>query len=190
MGLINRQKVKQFLISGTYATPEQYLRKNGVKVGKGCVVSPCHLSTSEPYLIEIGDYCRIAKDCEFFNHGGIVCLQISKNDPDLDYFGKIKIGNYVSIGEGCKIMPGVTIGDNVIIGAGTVVTKSIPEGFMVAGNPMKHIGYTEDFYQKLKSNLDLGTGRWDSKRKREYLMSLPDDKFTQKPYIKPRESKN
>ena len=183
MGLINRSKVKQFLISGCYDTPENYLRKHGVKVGKGCYISPCHLSSSEGFLIEIGDYCRIAKDTEFFTHGGIYCLQIQYNDPDLDWFGKIKIGNYVSIGEGCKIMPGVTIGDNVIIGAGSVVTKSVPSGYMVAGNPIKHIGYTEEWYKKLKE-VDLKTGRMNIVEKEKYLLSLPDNKFVSKPYIK------
>lgn len=187
MGLINRQKVKQFLISGCYATPEQYLRKNGVKIGKDCMISPCHLSTSEPWLIEIGDYCRIAKDTEFFTHGIIYSVRLLKDDPDLDFFGKIKIGNYVSIGEGCKILAGVTIGNNVIIAAGSVVTKSIPDGYMVGGNPIKHIGYTDEWYDKLKNGLDLGTGQWDLERKKEYLLSLPDDKFVQKPFIKPRE---
>lgn len=189
MGILNRSKVKQFLISGVYATPEEYLKRKGVKVGEGCMISPCHLSTSEPWLIEIGNYCRIAKDTEFFNHGGIFGLQILHDDYDLDYFGKIKIGDYVSIGEGCKIMPGVTIGNNVIIGAGSVVTKSIPDGFMVAGNPIKHIGYTEDWYKSLKEKWDLKTGRMNIEDKKKYLLSLDDDKFVKKPYIKAKTDK-
>ena len=92
MGLINRSKVKQFLISGVYDTPENYLRKKGVKIGVGCYISPCHLSTSEPWLIEIGNYCRIAKDTKFFTHGIIYSIRLLKNDPDLDFFGKIKQG--------------------------------------------------------------------------------------------------
>lgn len=183
MGLINRSKVKQFLISGCYDTPENYLRKHGVKVGKECFISPCHLSTSEGFLIEIGDYCRIAKDTEFFTHGMLHSMRKYYNDYDLDWFGKIKIGNYVSIGEGCKIMAGVEIGDNVIIGAGSVVTKSIPSGYMVAGNPIRHIGYTDDTYKKLKE-FDLKTGRMNIVEKEKYLLSLPNDKFVRKPYIK------
>ncbi len=183
MGLINRSKFKQFLISGCYDTPENYLRKKGVKIGEGCFISPCHLSAKEGYLVEIGNYCRIAKDTEFFTHGGIYCLQILHNDPDLDYFGKIKIGDYVSIGEGCKIMPGVTIGNNVIIGAGSVVTKSIPDGFMVAGNPIKHIGYTDDWYKKLKE-IDLKSGQMKTDEKESFLKKLSEDKFVHKPFVK------
>ena len=111
------------------------------------------------------------------------------NDPNLDYFGKIKIGDYVSIGEGCKIMPGVIIGDNVIIGAGSVVTKSIPSGYMVAGNPIRHIGYTEQWYEKLKQSADLKSGQMSDEEKKQFLLSLPDESFIHKPFIKPKENR-
>ena len=51
----------------------------------------------------------------------------------------IKIGNNVWIGGNACIMPGVKIGDNSVIGAGSVVTKDIPEGVVAAGNPCKVI---------------------------------------------------
>ena len=54
------------------------------------------------------------------------------------------------------IMPGVTIGERCIVAGGAVVTKSVPDGCMVAGNPAKFIGYTEDFYKNLKEKNDLG----------------------------------
>ncbi len=178
-----KHKVKQFLLSGTFDTPINYLRKKGVKVGEGCFISPCHVSANEGYLIEIGNYTRIAKDVEFFTHGGIYGLQIKYNDPTLDYFGKIKIGDYVSIGDGAKIMPGVTIGNNVIIGAGSVVSKSIPDNCMVAGNPIRYIGNTDDFYKKIKQ-IDLVSGKMKADEKRVFLLSLPEEKFVRKPYIK------
>lgn len=183
MRLVNRQAIKQFLLTGHYCSPERYLKSKGVLIGNGCFISPCHISAKEGYLIEIGSHTRIAKDVEFFTHGGIYCLQIKYNDPDLDYFGKIKIGSYVSIGEGVKIMPGVTIGNDVIIGAGSVVTKSIPSNTMVAGNPIKFIGKTDEFYKKLKQ-IDLKSGRMSSEKKKKFLLSLPEEKFIQKAFIK------
>lgn len=188
MGLINRHKVKQFLMTGVYATPEEYLRRKGVAVGRNCSISPCQLSTSEPWLIEIGDYCRIGKGTTFFTHGIIYSIRALKDDPDFDFFGKIKIGNYVAIGEDCKILAGVTIGDNVIIGTGTVVTKSIPSGYIVGGNPMRHLGYVDQWYDNIKENYDLRTGQWDIERKKEYLLSLPDDKFVRKDFIKSKDA--
>ena len=178
-----RTKFKQFLLSGTFATPENYLKSNGVKIGKGCFISPCHLSTSEGYLIEIGNYCRIAKEVEFFTHGMIHSIRIKYSDPDLDYFGKIKIGDYVQIGVGAKILAGVTIGNNVIIGADSVVSKSIPDGCMVAGNPVKYIGKTEDWYAKLKET-DLKSGQMGAEEKKRFLLGLPDGAFIHKPLIK------
>ena len=47
----------------------------------------------------------------------------------------VHIGNYTWIGGGSVILPGVTIGDNVVIGAGNVVTKSIPDNAVACGNP-------------------------------------------------------
>ncbi len=53
-------------------------------------------------------------------------------------------------------MPDVTIGERCIVAGGAVVTKSVPDGCMVAGNPARFIGYTEDFYKKLKEKHDFG----------------------------------
>lgn len=49
----------------------------------------------------------------------------------------ITIGNSVWIGGGVIILPGVTIGDNSVIGAGSVVTRDVPAGVIVAGNPAR-----------------------------------------------------
>lgn len=162
---------------------EEYARKKGVKVGKGCYISTRHFPT-ESYLIEIGDYVRIATKVSFFTHGGVWSVRKIYDDKTLDHFGKIKIGNYSYIGEGCMIMPGVTIGEKCIVGGGSVVTKSVPDGCMVAGNPAKFIGYTDDFYKKLKEKSDLKCAGMTFEEKKEYLLSLSDDAFETKPFIK------
>ena len=51
----------------------------------------------------------------------------------------IKVGNNVWFGGGVTVLPGVTISDNVVVGAGSVVTHDIPTGVIVAGNPAKII---------------------------------------------------
>lgn len=48
--------------------------------------------------------------------------------PKFDTFGKVVIGDWVYIGTNALIMPGVTIGNNVLVAAGSVVTKSVPPG--------------------------------------------------------------
>lgn len=170
-------------MTGRFMTPENYLRSMGVEIGVGCSIAPCRLSAKEGYLIKIGNYCRIARDTVFFTHGGLYSLRFLYNDPNVDYFGKIEIGDYVSIEEDCKILPGVKIGNRVTVGAGSIVTKSIPDGWVVAGNPCKHVGYTEEWYHKVKE-MDLQTKLMGNDEKKKFLLSLPDDKFVQKPMMK------
>jgi acetyltransferase-like isoleucine patch superfamily enzyme len=64
------------------------------------------------------------------------------------YYAPIEIGNDVFIGTKTLIMPGVKIEDRVIIVAGSVVTKSIPSGVIVAGNPARIIGNYDELERK------------------------------------------
>ncbi len=166
------------------ASPMKFAKHVGVKIGNHCMID-ARKWPSEGYLIEIGDYVRIAAGTSFYTHGGIIPMRYIYDDPQLDHFGKIKIGNYTSIGEKCMIMPGVTIGDRCIIGGGSVVTKSVPDGCMVAGNPARFIGYTEDFYHRLKNEgFDTKTGGMSHEEKKQILLSLPDSAFETKKSIK------
>lgn len=160
---------------------EEYARRLGVKIGKHCYISTRRFP-AEAYLITIGDYVRIAPNTMFFTHGGLWSIRKKYNDQTLDYFGKITIGDYTYIGEGCMIMPGVKIGSNVIVGAGSVVTKSIPDGCMVAGNPVRIIGNTEVFYNRIKK-MDVKTAKLSFDRKKEILQSLEDKYFVVKKEI-------
>jgi hypothetical protein len=63
-------------------------------------------------------------------------------------YGRIDIGSDVFIGIASILMPGVTVGDRCVIGAGAVVTKSIPPGHVVAGNPARIICTFDDFITK------------------------------------------
>ena len=83
------------------------------------------------------------------------------------------------------IMPGVLIGSNCVVGRGSVVTKSVHDGCMVAGNPAKFIGYTDDFYYRLKNNgFDVKTGGVSYDDKKRVLLSLPEENFEKKGFVK------
>ena len=82
------------------------------------------------------------------------------------------------------IMPGVTIGERCIVAGGSVVTKSVPDGCMVAGNTAKFIGYTEDFYNKVSSRYNLDCTNMSEIEKMKYQMTLSDDSFVKKGVIK------
>ncbi len=155
---------------------DHYARAIGVKVGKGCLISTTKFS-SEPYLIEIGNYCRIATNVAFFTHGGLWSQR--KKHKDLEHFGKILVGNYTYIGEDSKIMPGVEIGSDVIVGAGSIVTRSVPDGKIVAGNPARIVGETISFVERTKM-LSLPTYGLSYSKKRKYLLSLSPEKFLRK----------
>jgi acetyltransferase-like isoleucine patch superfamily enzyme len=117
----------------------------GVKMGKDCRIMSLNFS-SEPYLIELGDHVLVAADVSFITHeAGWVFT--SRIHPDRNVFGRIKVGNNVSIGMGAIIMPNTEIGDNCVIGAGCVVRGRVPPNTVYAGNPGKVV-MTLDLYKK------------------------------------------
>lgn len=158
---------------------EKQARHAGVIMGKQNRIESKFWS-SEPYLITIGSNCALTEGTKIFTHGG---ARVARGKyPDFDVFGKVVLGNRVYVGTGAMIMPGVTIGDNVLIAAGSVVTKSIPSNVVVAGNPAKYICSLDEY---IKRNLPFNT---DSKtlglkEKKEFLLSLPEEKFIKKGYI-------
>ena len=85
--------------------------------------------------VNIGNNVFIGPNVGIYTAGHPVNVEL-RNDG-LEYGKKIKIGNNVWIGGNVCILPGVTIGDNVTIGAGAVVTKDIPSNVTAFGNPCK-----------------------------------------------------
>ncbi len=131
------------------------LRRIGVKVGKNCVIYRHVAFGSEPELIEMGDHVRVTNGVRFCTHdGGLwVPRYMGLCAPDANRFGKILIGNNVHIGWNSIIMPGVHIGDNVVIGCGAVVTKDIPSNSVVAGTPARVISSIDEYIKKNESHL-------------------------------------
>ena len=89
----------------------------------------------DPGKIIFGDDVKIAPQCGFYT-------ALHPLDPELRATGAetakpIHIGNNVWFGGGVKVLPGVTIGDNCVIGAGSVVTHDIPANSLAYGNPCK-----------------------------------------------------
>jgi serine O-acetyltransferase len=79
--------------------------------------------------IMIADGVVIGDDCRIYNG---VCLV---NKANFRREGQPRIGNNVTLGVGCKVLGGVTIGDNVVVGANAVVLRDVPSGQMAIGVP-------------------------------------------------------
>lgn len=108
-----------------------FLRKHyGMEIGDDVRVSwKAHLDKSvNPKGIYIGSGTRVLNGAMILAHDD--CRRIKTNT---------KIGRDCLIGVRSIIMPGVTIGDSVLVGAGAVVTKDVPPNSMVVGNPARVI---------------------------------------------------
>lgn len=172
MNLIRFIKNQYYL---KFASPLKYARFLGVSIGEGNLIGKKHWS-SEPYLISVGSNCQLT-NCKIFTHGGGQAIR--NKYPTFDCFGRVIIGDYVYIGTDSLILPGVTVGDNVLIAAGSVVTKSVPSGVVCGGNPARVICTIEDYYYKNKQ-YDIGTKGVDPEEKRKILESLDRAKFISK----------
>lgn len=173
-------RLKEILYKLLYS-PEKFARKLGANIGKKCRIYTYYWG-SEPWLIEIGDHVHVSRDVKFVTHDGGVWV-FREREPDFDAFGKITIGDNTFIGNEAMILPGVTIGKNCIVGGMAVVTKSVPDNCVVAGNPAKFICTTDEYYDKIK-RLNLKTKSLSLAERNALLRELPDDKQIRKGFLK------
>ena len=157
-------------------SPEKYARHIGVTIGKNCLIATRRWS-SEPYLISIGDNVQVTENVCFYTHGGgnIIRSQI----PDFDCFGKIAIQDWAYIGSGSIILPGVTIGKGALVAAGSVVTKSVPDNTVVAGNPARIISTTSEYIAR-NEKYNAHTYGLSFKEKKKILLNLTEEQFIKK----------
>lgn len=87
--------------------------------------------------VTFGDNVFIAPNCVFSTAGHALDAQMRADGLEIAL--PITVGNRVWIGANVSVLPGVTIGDDTVIGAGSVVNKDIPSGVVAAGNPCRVI---------------------------------------------------
>ena len=153
----------------TYSIEEA--KKNGMKVGKNCSFIDTPNFGSEPYLIEIGDNTTISFDVAFVNHDGAtrVIRNLPGQNKETVIYGKIEIGKNCFIGCRTTILPNVKIGDNTIIGAGSIVTKDIPSNSVACGVPCKVICTIEEYISKHENDFDYIVST-PKEEKKKYLL--------------------
>ncbi len=125
----------------------------GLKVGKNVRFVEVPQFGTEPFLIEIGDGAIFSNNVRFVNHdGGQNALHFFEKYKDVRTFGRIKIGKECLLGVDTLIMPGVEMGDNCVLGAGSILTVSTPPGTVWAGVPARYICTIEEYGDKLLAN--------------------------------------
>ena len=143
--------IKELLyrIRGEYTTEK--LVSMGMKVGKnfkrlhGVILDPAHC-----WLIEIGDHVTMAPRVHILCHDAS-----TKTFLNYTKIGRVTIGDNVFIGAETVVLPGVTIGSNVIVGANSTVTHNVPDNTVVAGSPAKVICSLEEYLSKERARMEI-----------------------------------
>lgn len=165
--------VKNLII--LFRGPVGYARYLGVEVGEGCRIYIKRF-TSEPFLISIGNRVTITSGVRLLTHNGSTWLIRDEKGRRYD-FKPVKIGDDVFIGTNSIVMPGVKIGNRVIVAAGSVVTKSVPDNCIVGGNPARIIGHFDTYEAKVLENFPSNEDMAGGSKYRETITSLANHDF-------------
>ncbi len=134
---------------------EALLREMFAEIGEGCYIEPplyanwggkhvhfghhiyCnfHLTLVDDTHIYVGDYTMIAPNCTIATAGHPILPAL--REKAYQYNAPVHIGRICWLGAGVIVLPGITIGDGSVIGAGSIVTKDIPAGVVAVGNPAR-----------------------------------------------------
>lgn len=131
-----------------YIEPPFYANWGGkhVHLGKN-VYANFHLTCVDDTHVYIGDYTMIGPNVTLATAGHPILPVL--REKNYQYNMPVRIGKCCWIGAGVIVLPGVTIGDNTVIGAGSVVTKDIPANVVAVGNPchvLRPIGEKDKTY--------------------------------------------
>lgn len=125
----------------------------GCRIGRDCMIG-CFTEIQRGAVIGdrtrvqshsfVCDMVSIGSDC-FIGHGVMFINDVYPPQPEKDKWLGTIVEDGASIGSNATILP-VRIGRNAIVGAGSVVTKDVPEGAIVAGNPARFLRFREGFH--------------------------------------------
>ncbi|AUF96449.1 acyltransferase [Pseudomonas shirazensis] len=117
-------------------------------VGTNIHINPgCNIT--DPALLRLGSNVGLS-DCTLIGHDAVVALIEVCYGKQLDSVGFIDIKDNCFVGHGAIVMPRVTIGPDSVVAAGSVVTKDVPPGTVVGGNPARFICTTAEMIQRVE----------------------------------------
>jgi maltose O-acetyltransferase len=126
------------------------LRSRGMKIGAGTTIQDgFFFDPSHCYLLEIGANCTLAPNVRLVAHDAS-----TKRLLDATRLGRIVIEDDCFIGDSVIILPNITVGRGSIVGAGSVVTRSVPAGSIAVGNPARVLCSVEDYRQRQAALLE------------------------------------
>lgn len=127
----------------------EYLRRHGGlhAMGERCSVQT-NVVITDPAYTRLGNNVSLS-GCTLFGHDGVVNMLRTAYGGELDRVGPIDIRDNVFIGHQAIVMPGVTIGPDAVVAAGSVVTRDVPPGTVVGGIPARPIARTRELHAAL-----------------------------------------
>jgi acetyltransferase-like isoleucine patch superfamily enzyme len=150
-------------------------RRQGLQIADDCRLVNLPDFGSEPYLISIGRHVTITARVTFITHdGGTWVFRGLQGYDHVIKYGRITIYDNCFIGYGTIIMPGVSIGPNTVVAAGSVVTKDVPPDTVFGGVPAKFIMSMQDYKARcLAKTPDYDREAYRQDKARELLRLMP-----------------
>lgn len=146
----NKFRILLGLYDNPYLLTMNQLIAQGLKIGKNVTIeTTVYIDNVYPYLISIGDNCSIASGVRLLAHDDTPY----KFTGGYARLGRIDIKDNCLIGENCIILPGASIGPNVLIAAGSVVNKDIPPNSCVAGVPARFYAKFDEYIENQKKQI-------------------------------------
>jgi acetyltransferase-like isoleucine patch superfamily enzyme len=150
------------------------LVKAGLVMGANCRLSDVPDFGSEPYLITIGNNVAMSSEVVFITHdGGTHVFRHLERYRKVIKYGRITVLDNCVLGQRVIILPGVTIGPDSVIAAGSVVSRNIPPGVLAAGNPAKPVMTVHQYAEwSLAATADYDEEEY-RRDKRAFLQKFP-----------------
>lgn len=137
-----------------YRTRIRALIARGLVLGKDVLIArTAVIDSSYPYLIRIGNNCSIAEQVRIWAHDAAT-FRFTGGHARL---GKVEIRDNCFVGDRSTILPGVTMGPNVLVVAGSVVNRDIPPNSCVAGVPARVYARFDEYVQRNRRQIENGS---------------------------------